>query len=117
MTLDGYPSGASSLTLHEAQGDTVFTLNETSCGGAPCLRLEIGRSSFDGAQDRQRGFVVRLLTDQPTRVTLDGRALTPAASFPAWEMTDSGWFYDSAIGRVWAKFSAKGAPAILTVVR
>ena len=117
LTIDGYPSGASSLTLHEAEGQTVFTLLETQCAGASCVRLQIGRSSSDGLQDKERGFIVRLLTEAPTRVTLDGRVIPGADSFAAWELVQTGWFYDPATGRLWAKFSSADAAVTVEAVR
>jgi alpha-glucosidase (family GH31 glycosyl hydrolase) len=108
LTLDAYPAGTSIRTLHEATGDTTFTLSAAQCAGAPCIRLDIGRSS--------RGYVVRLVGAAPTQVRLDGHSLMQTASFAAWEAAPSGWFSDVATGRVWVKFSTSGAPTRLEAV-
>src|SRR6185295_4756849 len=60
LTLDGYPSGTSTLTLLEDGGDSTFTLSDAQCGTG-CVRLAIAGSP--------RGYIVRLFTATPNRVT------------------------------------------------
>jgi len=109
LTVDAYPSATSSLTVHEDTGDTTFTLSDASCGAAPCVRLGITAS--------RRGYVVRLLTDAPGRVTLDGRPLVRTDSFAALQTMDAGWFYDAAVGRLWVRLATTGSASVLEAVR
>jgi alpha-D-xyloside xylohydrolase len=101
LTIDAYPDGASQLVLHEAAGDTTFTLSDKGCVESACVRLGISAS--------QRGYVVRILAAAPSRVRLDGSALPQALSFAEFEQTEIGWFYDANVGRLWAKFASLGA--------
>src|SRR5262249_46645654 len=64
LTLDGYPSGTSMLTLGDDGGESTFTLSDAPCSSSACVRLKINGNP--------RGYVVRLLTAAPSRVTLDG---------------------------------------------
>ena len=109
LTIDGYPSGTSSLTLYEDAGDTTFTLSDASCGAAPCVRLQISAS--------QRGYVARFLTAAPGRVALNGQALAQTDSFAALQTVDSGWFYDEQSGRLWVRFAAAGLASDLVATR
>lgn len=109
LTVDGYPSGTSTFTLHEDAGDSTFTLSEAQCDAAPCVRLEITAS--------RRGYVVRFLTDRPSRVTVDGTTLGEAPSFAAFEAAESGWFDDAQVGRLWIKFASDGAAATVEAIR
>jgi hypothetical protein len=95
--------------LHQAQGDTLFTLSDTQCAGGPCVRLSLGRS--------RQGYIVRLLTAPASRVTLHGQPLTQADSFAAWEAADRGWFQDATRGRLWVKFATDDAAATLEALR
>jgi alpha-D-xyloside xylohydrolase len=109
LTIDAYPSGTSTFTLREADRSSAFTLSDGACGGAACVRLDIGPSA--------RGYVVRLLTDPPNRVTLNDATLSRADSFAALERAEADWFYDGAAGRLWARFATGGASARLDVTR
>jgi alpha-glucosidase (family GH31 glycosyl hydrolase) len=100
LTIDAYPSGTSSFTLHAVDGDTTFTLSDNDCGASPCVRLAISAS--------RRGYIVRLLTAAPGRVSFDGQDLEQLDSFAAWEAAQSGWFYDNTSRRLLAKLSSAG---------
>jgi hypothetical protein len=106
LTIDAYPAGASRLVVHEAAGDTTFTLTDQACDRA-CVRLGISGS--------QRGYIARILTAAPASVQLDGGPIAQAASFAELEQAASGWFYDAAAGRVWVKFATVGPAAQLEV--
>ena len=100
LTIDAYPSGTSSFTLRESGRQTTFTVSDLDCGASPCARLKIGAG--------ERGYIVRMLMNEPTRVIAGKQPLSRADSFSAWEALDTGWFYDSASGRLWAKFATTG---------
>ncbi len=104
LTIDGYPSGTSSLTLHEDEGDSTFTLSET-----PATQLQI--------RGRPRGYIIRLLADAVRGVTLDGTALTSVDSFAALELDHRAWFFDIGAGRVWIKFATTGSVANVAVAK
>jgi len=105
LTLDLYPSGASSLTLHEETGDSVFTLAGQPCEGGTCVELDITAPP--------RSYVARVLTDNVRGVTLDGEVLEPAGSFAALELAESGWYADGVNERVWVKFATNTSAARL----
>jgi hypothetical protein len=110
LTIDAYPGvQPSTLVLKEEDRDTTLTLSEEDCGGRACTALEIGPSA--------RGFVVRMLTDLPARVRVDGRDLPGFGAFAALQESQSGWFYDAAAGRLWVRFATAGSMAKLEVVR
>ncbi len=100
LTIDGSPSGMSTLTLRDDDGTTTFALSDTQCAGSSCVQLTISPS--------RRGYIVRLLVDPVRSVTLDGQSLTPVDSFAAFEVTDTAWFYDAGAGRLWVKFTTGG---------
>jgi alpha-D-xyloside xylohydrolase len=109
LTIDAYPSGTGALTLHEDAGDSLFTLEEAPCSGSPCVRLRIAPG--------RGGYIVRLLSDQPRQVMLDGGALDEVRSFAAFEASERSWYYDAGAGRVWVKFATNGAGAQVEAVR
>jgi alpha-glucosidase (family GH31 glycosyl hydrolase) len=108
LTIDAYPAGTSMLTLHEDDAATTLTLTEANCGDAPCVRLDISPS--------QRGYVIRLLTDQPRQVSFASQVLPNVGSFAALEAVESGWFYDQSVGRLWAKVTTSGGTLATTLL-
>jgi len=108
LTIDGYPSGISTLVLRDDDGDTSFRLADGACRAADCVRLDIGAS--------RRGYIVRLLTAAPREVTVGAQVLPSVDLFSAFEAADSAWFYDPASARLWAKFATDGQPVTLQAV-
>jgi alpha-D-xyloside xylohydrolase len=105
LTIDAYPAGSSRFVLHEETGDTTVMLRNQGCGTTPCIGMGISAS--------RRGYVVRILTTAPRTVTLNGSPLAQSGSSAEFELTETGWFYDESLGRLWVKFATSAAAADL----
>ncbi|HZP59124.1 MAG TPA: TIM-barrel domain-containing protein [Opitutaceae bacterium] len=116
LTVDVYPSGATSYNFYEDDGisdlyitdnefsTTAFTSDNTS--GKEVVTIGAASGSFVGQfANRTYYLKIELQTAAPAGVNLNGVPVGSVSSKSALVSASQGWFYDSAAKIVWVKFS------------
>jgi alpha-glucosidase len=114
LTLDIYPSGATSYTLYEDDGVSLdyqggaFSRTVFSCddaGGNVAVSIAASTGTYAGKL-AERTYILKVnkqATD-PGSVVRDGSTMTRHGSRAEFDAAAEGWFYDSATDIVWVKF-------------